>query len=202
MLYTVSSGRPETRAAILGAARRLFEERQTPAVELEEIARAAGVSRQAIYLHFRNRSGLLLALAEHVDRVERLGDAARRVHAARSGSEELDAFVRLQADYTPRIAAIAKIFDEGRRRDPGLAAAWDDRMRQRHAACLRIVERLRAEGLLAPGWTDADAADLLWELTSIRSWEDLVVARGWTKQRYTKIVRRVAHRALIAGSGE
>ena len=198
MLYAVSSGRPETRIAILNAARRLLEERRSPDVELEEIAREAGVSRQAIYLHFGNRTGLLLAVGEHVDETERLAEAARDVHSARTGAEELDAFVRLQADYTPRIAAIAKVFDEGRRRDPALAAGWEDRMQQRHAACTRIVKRLREEGSLAPGWTVADAADMLWELTSIRTWEDLVRDRDWSKQRYTKLIRHTARRTFLA----
>jgi AcrR family transcriptional regulator len=198
MLYAMSSGRPETRTAILDAARRLFEARRTPDVELEEIAREAGVSRQAIYLHFGNRAGLLLAVGEHVDQTERLAEAARKVHTAETGAEELDAFVRLQADYTPRIAAIAKVFDEGRRRDPALAAGWDDRMHQRHAACTRIVKRLREESSLAPGWSVADAADMLWELTSIRTWEDLVHDRHWSKQRYTKLIGQVARRTFLA----
>jgi AcrR family transcriptional regulator len=175
----------------------LFEQRQAPDVELEQIAAAAGVSRQAIYLHFGSRSGLLLALAEHVDQTERLAEAAQGVHNAPSGAEELDAFVRLQADYTPRIATIARIVDEGRRRDPALAAAWSDRMSRRHAACTRIVKRLDAEGALAPGWTVAAAADVLWALTSIRTWEDLVLDRGWTSRRYAERIRTVARRALL-----
>lgn len=194
----MSSGRPETRTAILDAARRLFETRRSPDLDLEEIAREAGVSRQAIYLHFGNRAGLLLAVGEHVDETERLAEAAREVHSAETGVEEVEAFVRLQADYTPRIAAIAKVFDEGRRRDPALAAGWDDRMRRRHAACTRIIKRLHEEGSLAPGWSVADAADMLWELTSIRTWEDLVGDRHWSKHRYTKLIGQVARRTFLA----
>jgi len=36
---------------------------------------------------------------------------------------------------------------------------------------------------------------VLWELTSIRTWEDLTRERGWTKQRYTRLLQRVARRA-------
>jgi AcrR family transcriptional regulator len=196
----VSSGRPETRSAILEAARRLLETRGTPDLELEEVAREAGVSRQAVYLHFGKRSGLLLALAQYVDEAERLAEAARQVRQARTGVEELDAFITLQAEYTPRIAALAKVFDEGRRRDPALAAGWEDRMRQRQKACTRIVTRLRDEGSLASCWSIADAADVLWELTSIRSWEDLTHDRGWSKKRYTKLLQRIARRALLAAA--
>jgi hypothetical protein len=41
---------------------------------------------------------------------------------------------------------------------------------------------------------------VLWELTSIRTWEDLTRERGWTKPRYTRLLQRAARRALIAGA--
>jgi hypothetical protein len=31
-----------------------------------------------------------------------------------------------------------------------------------------------------------------------RTWENLTRDRGWTKQRYTRLLQRVARRALIA----
>jgi hypothetical protein len=55
--------------------------------------------------------------------------------------------------------------------------------------------------MLAPGWSVGDAADLLWELTSIRTWEDLVHDRHWPKQRYTKLIGRAARRTLLANQG-
>jgi AcrR family transcriptional regulator len=193
----VSTGRPETHAAILQAARHLFEQRGTPDVELEEIARAAGVSRQAIYLHFGRRANLLAAVADHVDASEGVSDLASDVHAARSGVEELDEFVRFHGDYIPRIHAIARAFDEARRNDDGAAAVWTERMRQQQLACRRIVERLEADGTLAPDWTVADAADMLWALTSIRMWQELVVDQGWTKARYVERIGAVARAALV-----
>jgi AcrR family transcriptional regulator len=194
----MSTGRPETRAGILDAARRLFEERGTPDVELEEIAREAGVSRQAIYLHFGRRTNLLVALAEHVDSSERLDELASGVHRARTGAQELDEFIRFHADYIPRIHAIATAFDEARRQDEAAAAVWADRMRAQQGACRRIVERLRREQTLAAGWSVGDAADLLWTLTSIRTWEQLVLDQGWSRERYVKRIGATARRTLVA----
>jgi hypothetical protein len=52
MLYNMSSTRSQdTRTAIIDAARGLFEARGYFGVGLEEVAKKAGVSRQAIYLH-------------------------------------------------------------------------------------------------------------------------------------------------------
>jgi AcrR family transcriptional regulator len=52
--------RLDARAAILDAARRLLEERGYHGIGLDAIGREAGVSRQAVYLHFRSKAGLLL----------------------------------------------------------------------------------------------------------------------------------------------
>jgi AcrR family transcriptional regulator len=66
-----------TRTALIAAARRLFAERGYEDVASEEIVRAAGVSRGALYHHFGGRSGLLDAAynqleAESTERVARV----------------------------------------------------------------------------------------------------------------------------------
>ena len=70
MLYTVSSGNPETRKNILNSAWKLLEAAQGREVRMTDIAREAGVSRQALYLHFPARSVLLVATPRHIDEVE------------------------------------------------------------------------------------------------------------------------------------
>ena len=68
MLYSMSSSRAsKTRAAILDAARTLFEEHGYFGVGLETVAGKAGISRQAIYLHFASKADLLRALHERVN---------------------------------------------------------------------------------------------------------------------------------------
>jgi AcrR family transcriptional regulator len=66
-----------TRAALIGAARRLFTQRGYDAVGTEEIVRAAGVTRGALYHHFGGKPGLLEAAyeqleAESTERVARI----------------------------------------------------------------------------------------------------------------------------------
>jgi AcrR family transcriptional regulator len=63
-----------TRAVLIAAARGLFADRGYDAVSSEEIVRAAGVSRGALYHHFGGKSGLLDAAynqleAESTERV-------------------------------------------------------------------------------------------------------------------------------------
>ena len=61
-----SGGRPQTRIQILEAARAMFEELGYYGAGLGAVAKKAGVSRQAIYLHFPSKAELLTALHLHI----------------------------------------------------------------------------------------------------------------------------------------
>lgn len=55
-----------TRELLLNAAEHLFSENGVSATSLNEIARAAGLTRGAVYWHFENKGDLLMALWERV----------------------------------------------------------------------------------------------------------------------------------------
>jgi hypothetical protein len=65
-----------------------------------------------------------------------------------------------------------------------------------------IITRLRQEGRLHPSWTTAEAATLLWELTSFRVWDDLVNESGLAPDRYVAIVTAAALAALASPLSE
>ena len=56
----------ETRNGILDAAEKVFSVRGVSHTSLEDIAKAAGVTRGAIYWHFRNKSELFTAMVDRV----------------------------------------------------------------------------------------------------------------------------------------
>jgi AcrR family transcriptional regulator len=185
-----------TRRRILESARELLESEARPDIGLEQVAKHAGVSRQAIYLHFGSRGALLLALVEHVDESEGLAELTGRVRAAPSALEALDLLAWLNAEYEPRIRAVARAHDVARRGDPELEAAWQDRMRARRALYTGVVKRLDDEGRLVEGLTTKEAVDLVWALLGSRVHEDLVVERGWSRRRYEDRVRTLLRKAV------
>jgi AcrR family transcriptional regulator len=109
---------------------------------MSALARAVGISRLALYLHFPDRAQLLLAVVAHLDEKEQLQTG-------------IDA-VRQAPD------AAARALDDCRHADPAASAAWRDRTGNRMRGAISIIERLRAEGRLEPTWTTTEAAALLW----------------------------------------
>lgn len=187
-----------TRVRILDAARLLLEERGYHGVGLESLAAAAGVSRQSIYVHFGSKANLLLALVAHVDEQAGLPELGSAVERAPSAVEALHRFIDLVATLTPRVYRTAAVLDAARRDAPEADVAWTDRMARRRVRCAHIVSRLADEGRLAHGWSREDASDLLWAMTSVRVWEDLVVRRAWSTARFRRHLRLTLERALVA----
>ena len=70
ILYIMSSGNPETRKRILETAWRLMVDHHGKDVWVDEIARETRLSRQSIYLYFKNRADLLIATVRYVDEVK------------------------------------------------------------------------------------------------------------------------------------
>lgn len=143
------------------------------------VADRAGVSRQAVYLHFADRRAVLTALLDHA-----LPDKPPAAASARGAAAALVA--GLARDY-PRLHPIARLMAG----EP----AWLAREQDRLADCRALADRFRNEGALAPHLSVETAADLLWTLTSLAIWSDLA-ARGWTADRYRSHITFLATGAI------
>src|SRR5262245_17666825 len=103
-LDTMSSpqaGDPATRRRILDAAHKLVVKRGGADVRLSDVARAARVSRQAIYLHFADRAELFTAVVRHGDEQLGIPEAVQQVMGAPTGVAAIRAMVSLQAGLNP-----------------------------------------------------------------------------------------------------
>jgi TetR/AcrR family acrAB operon transcriptional repressor len=168
-----------TREAVLDAAERVFLERGVARASLDEVARAAGVTRGAVYWHFRDKLDLFLAINERA-RLPQEELLARL--AAYDGPDPLselaralgEGFAALEADPNLRrrltvILARCEYTEE-------MAPAID---RQRHASGALRAEVRRifgraadAPGGLAPPWSPEVAALALHALLAglVQAW--------------------------------
>jgi AcrR family transcriptional regulator len=187
-----------TRDRILDTAWKLIETRADTVPSMAEVARATGISRQALYLHFPDRFVFLLALVEHVDDRAALEAEIAVVNAAGNGPAQVRAWVEMQARRNPRIASVARALDQYRYGDEAAMVAWRDRTANRMRGATRIVQALRREGAVHRSWTTTEAATLVWELVSFRVWDDLVNEAGLAPDRYTEIATGSVLGALAA----
>jgi AcrR family transcriptional regulator len=183
----------DTRARILETAWELAREQGTSAVSVKDIAAAAGVSRQLVYFHYKNRAGLLLAMARHHDR--RSG-FIERVVATRDlpPVESLEALLREWCAYLAEIQPVVRALEAAWTTGDEGADAWRDRMDDLRVAIRIPLERIAGDGELAEGWTLESATDWVWTHVHPSSFECLVGVRGWSREEYSE--RTVS--ALIA----
>ena len=193
----MSSKRQQTRSNILDSALKLLVERGYYGVGLEEVARNAGVSRQALYLHFKSKSELLVAMAQYNDENLNVPELIRIGVEADTALESLDSGIQAYGVIEPQIYEIANLVYSARRSDEAADAVWHDRMAYRRENARRIMERLHREGYLADGWTVDEATDFAWGLLSTSTYELLVVERGWSIEQFLDRLRTMLYKVLI-----
>lgn len=173
---------PQTSDAILDAAWQLICRRGRADVGLADIAKAAGVTRQSIYIGYGGRFGLLIAMARNAD--DRSAHC-RRMREISNGEgndpRTLHAYVEAWLAHLPEIYPVGILLSAAATTDPEAREVFADRMvGGLHAAYLTICKRLGRARHLARGWDAERAADFCWSLTHIETWRQLVVERGWT----------------------
>lgn len=186
-----------TRARILNSCWEALEAGDPAAVRMADIAKRAGITRQALYLHFPTRAELLIATTHHIDAVKDIDERLLASRNAASGQARLLAFIDAWGGYIPEVYGVARALMEMQTTDPEAAAAWAERMEAVRHGCLAAVKALAADGDLKPDLTTKSATDLLAMLVSVRNWEYLRHERRWSQKRYVEGVKTLAKAALI-----
>jgi AcrR family transcriptional regulator len=167
-------------------------------ISMGAIAKEAGLSRQALYLIFEDKADLFIGLLRYVDGRRGLVEELAKIRDAPTGVDALLAIVDLQARLNPGYKPIVDAFEVLRRQDPAAEKAWRDRLDHRLAGARVVAERIAAEGRLRPGLAHAVAADLIWTLTSMATWDDLVARRGWTACEYREHLSALLVSSLVS----
>jgi AcrR family transcriptional regulator len=181
-----------TRAAILDAAQRLFEQQGYAATSMASIADEAGVALKTVYLAFETKGGLLRALWH----VRLRGDQApspvgerdwyREVMDEPDPRRQLELNARNSRVVKARVGALMEVVRSGARADPDVHALWSKIQSEFLANQRTIVESLQRKKALARGLKVDRAADILWTLNHPDLYQLLVAERGWTPEQYEK----------------
>lgn len=137
-----------TRDEIVRVARTAFANHGYAGVKLEDVARAAKATTGAIYHHFGGKSGLMLAVGEHVER-EVVASIGARVPRDADPWEAIDAvaLATLELCSKPEVARI--IFKEAPN-TLGVVAWREVEMRYGLGGLRALFDRAAATGALRP----------------------------------------------------
>jgi AcrR family transcriptional regulator len=185
-----------TRTEILDAAWELIS-KQGAEVSLTDIASIAGVSRQALYLHFGTRGGLLTEMVRRAD--ERFGIEESFDHALRLPQpvSRLNAMLNAWLDFVENIYPVARELIRLKATDPDADTAWSDRMDALKSAFTRLMVMMEDDGLLHPRWEPEPAADFLWTMVSVQVWGLLTTDCKWSPEEARDVLRDRTRESLL-----
>jgi AcrR family transcriptional regulator len=162
-----------------------------------QVADGAKVSRQALYLHFEDRTSLFLEVSRLADSTLRTPARQRRIDEAPTARDAFREAIALQAWLKPRLKGVATALDVLRRTDPAADAAWKEREHARLQRCEQVIQRLHDDGDLAQGWDVPTAARCFWAVTSQRVWDDLAMDQRWSTAQYRAHLTSLLEGALL-----
>lgn len=173
----------QTRAAILDAAWALARSGRVD-FGWADLAAAAGVSRQTLWLAFGSRAALLLEMVRHHDRTR--PELAELIGLARIGADgpALRDFARVWLGYLPEVQPVAVQLEAGAGAGDEARAAWENRMVNGLLTGLRaIAGRAAAAGHLG-GQDPEELAVTIWGLIAPSAWALHVDRLGWAPARF------------------
>jgi AcrR family transcriptional regulator len=196
-----------SRQRILAAARDLFLRRGYYGTTIDAVAQRARVSPQTVY----NVVGGKAALLKSVYDVAIAGDdepvpmndrpVFRAIAAAPDARSCLALYARSRRELFGRAGRLVRVvFVEGPGRDPDLRAFVEKIESERAAGTAGMAHHIATRFGLRPGLTEAEAADVLWALTSPELVDRFTRRRGWTLDRYERWLAQTMADALT-GAG-
>jgi AcrR family transcriptional regulator len=193
----------ETRRQIVEAARKLFVEYGYAGATIEAIAQEAGVAPETIFATFGNKRAILVALID----VAVGGDDQPIPLLQRPGPQtvlqEPDPVWQLQlfaADISgilTRVAPVFAIMRAAAKTEPDIAELLKNLLEERLHNMAAFVQSVSAHSSLRAGLDDAQAAEIVWTITSPEVFSLLTVDRGWSRERYAHWLGDTLARLLL-----
>lgn len=191
-----------TKERIAAAAGRLFSERGYAATTIEAIAAEAGVAVQTVYASFGNKRAILWWLLETTvagdPEPRALVDRLREdLEECADPAERLGRVVRFVRGVVERSADVHRILRGAASADPELAVTLEEAEARRYRDAEAVVELVVGSHDLPDGVSREEAIDLFFALAGYRFYDDLVVGRGWSGERYERWLTVLLGSALL-----
>ena len=192
----------ESLRTVRARARELFLAKGFGATTIAEIAEAAGVSAETIYKNFGGKPGLVRAIYEESLLGAGGSPAEERSDLAQLTSTDpaalMEQFGRFTTEVSPLGAPVFLLIREAAAGgDATMAALLGEVDEARYRRMLHNARRLVGRGLLRPGLSAREAADVMFTCTAAELYETLVLKRGWSVERYGTFIGRTLAANLL-----
>lgn len=193
----------ETRRQITEAARKLFTERGYTGATIEAVAQEAGVAPETVYAVFGNKRAVLAHLIdvslggddEPIPLLQRPGPQA--VLQEPDPRQQLYLFAEDISAILERVAPIFEIMRLAAKSEQDIADLLQNMLAERLRNMAMLVQRLSEHSPLREGVTDAQAAEIVWTLTSPEVFRLLTVDRAWSREQYVRWLADALARLLL-----
>jgi AcrR family transcriptional regulator len=191
--YDASGRREQARArrlSVVLAARDLFEQEGFRLTKVTDIADRAGVSPESIYKGFGTKATLAKAVFDLVVAGDDEPVPVASRPAMRAIADEPDVrrkiamFVAGLAQRQARSARVQILIRDGRHVDDSLSPIWATMNEEGLVGMTMLGRHLLQTGQLRDGIDLDEVRDVLWNYLAIDTYERLVLAQGWSLDRY------------------
>jgi AcrR family transcriptional regulator len=193
----------QTKLQIAEAARTLFFEHGYAGTTIEAIAEKAGVASETIYSTFKNKRNILSYVFDIAiggdDEDIRLLDRPdpQAVLQETDQRRQLTLFARDITKILNRAAPVFEILRIAAKTEPEIAALVERLLRERLVNMTMVAKSLLANGALRESLNRAQAAELIWSMTSPELYLLLTRDLHWTDEQYTQWLTETLIRLLL-----
>jgi AcrR family transcriptional regulator len=185
-----------TRQRILDAALELFGRQGYGATSIAAIARESGVVPETIYAAFGSKRGIVDGLIERAVPEEATAGIRSAWAEAGAPADQLRTLAHGARSFWERNESLAGVMRRGTG-DAEIGGIWTERSSGRRALIGSLLDTWPA-GMIAPGLSSAEAADVAWSIAGDESYHGLVVDRGWSPERWETWLGETLVRLLLA----
>ncbi|MET3719272.1 MULTISPECIES: TetR/AcrR family transcriptional regulator [unclassified Arthrobacter] len=192
----------EARKEVLAKSRELFLAEGYGRTTIAAIARAAGVSKESVYKGFGGKPGLVRAIYEQSILGAGGSPAEERSDRAQSTvtdpHELMEQFGRFITEVSPIGSPVFLLIrDAAASGDPDMASLLRDVDDARYRRMLHNARQVRSRGFLRTDLTEEEVADVMFTCTSAELYENLILKRGWSAERYGGFMARTLAANLL-----
>ncbi len=180
----------QTRRQILAAAGQLFIEKGYSGATVEAIARQAGVAQETIFAVFGNKRNLLSTLVDVAVGGDERPIALLQRPGPQSVLRQRDPVLQLQmfaqdiANILERVAPIFEVLRMAAKTEADISELLQNLLAERMRNMEVFVGQLAAYSPLREGLDIAQAAEIIWAVTSPEIFNLFTIDRGWPKEKY------------------